>query len=197
MFLVRNLSVLLCLLLLASCSEKKVSSTTESKNIDSVIILPVIKTVNYFSAKTSESKDFSTSDMKDIPTVVYFMFTTCKGPCPIINKQTETLISELNIPVRFVAITVDPETDTESKLLEYSKSFSYKKNSWFFIRTNPDSLRSIAVNNFMVGDIESPMVHSTRYILVDKNAKIRGYYDGLDSKAVDKLKIDLKSIDTK
>lgn len=191
MYLVRNCLILSVLLLISACSKQPLPDST-IKSIDSTQKLPIIKDVGTFTGKTSLNKQFSNNDLKQITSVVYFMFTTCKGPCPIINKQTETLLSEITTPIQFVAITVDPETDTESKLLEYSKTFSFKESSWIFVRTHPDSLRSVAVNNFMVGDMESPMVHSTRYILVDKNSKIRGYYDGLDSKAIEKLKQDLK-----
>jgi protein SCO1/2 len=179
------------LLLFTACI-KTPTPEIDNKSTKTNITIPVIKDVGTFSGVTSTKKQFSNNDLKDIPSVVYFMFTTCKGPCPIINKQTETLLTEIPNPVRFVAITVDPETDTEDKLLEYSKTFTFKDSSWIFVRTHPDSLRSVAVKNFMVGDMESPMVHSTRYILVDKNAKIRGYYDGLDSKAIEKLKQDLQ-----
>lgn len=191
MYLVRNCLLLCVLLLICSCS-KNTTSESLTKSTDTIKSLPIIKDVGSFSGVTSKNKQFSNNDLKQIPSIVYFMFTTCKGPCPIINKQTETLLTEIKTPVQFVAITVDPETDTEDKLLEYSKTFTFKDSSWIFVRTHPDSLRSVAVKNFMVGDMESPMVHSTRYILVDKNAKIRGYYDGLDSKAIEKLKQDLQ-----
>lgn len=191
MYLVHNCLILFILLLLVGCGKQPPPEST-TKQVDTLQTLPIIKDVGTFTGTTSLNKQFSNNDLKQIPSVVYFMFTTCKGPCPIINKQTETLLTEIKTPIQFVAITVDPETDTEAKLLEYSKSFSYKDSSWIFVRTHPDSLRSVAVNNFMVGDMESPMVHSTRYILVDKNSKIRGYYDGLDSKAIEKLKQDLK-----
>jgi len=191
MYLVHN-SLILCLLLLISACSKNPTPEIENNTVESKKTIPVIKDVGTFNGLTSTKKQFTNNDLKDIPSVVYFMFTTCKGPCPIINKQTETLLTEIQTPVRFVAITVDPETDTEEKLLEYSKTFTFKDSSWIFVRTHPDSLRTVAVKNFMVGDMESPMVHSTRYILVDKNAKIRGYYDGLDSKAIEKLKQDLQ-----
>lgn len=184
--------MILCLLLLISACSKNPTPEIENNTVESKKTIPVIKDVGTFNGLTSTKKQFTNNDLKDIPSVVYFMFTTCKGPCPIINKQTETLLTEIQTPVRFVAITVDPETDTEEKLLEYSKTFTFKDSSWIFVRTHPDSLRTVAVKNFMVGDMESPMVHSTRYILVDKNAKIRGYYDGLDSKAIEKLKQDLQ-----
>lgn len=191
MYLAHKFLILGLSFFIFACSK---TSTPEKENntLESIKTIPVIKDVGAFSGLTSTKKQFSNNDLKDIPSVVYFMFTTCKGPCPIINKQTETLLTEIPIPVRFVAITVDPETDTEEKLLEYSKTFTFKDSSWIFVRTHPDSLRSVAVKNFMVGDMESPMVHSTRFILVDKNAKIRGYYDGLDSKAIEKLKQDLQ-----
>lgn len=193
MFLVRN-CIFLCVVLVISACSKNPTPEIAKKTNETSTMLPFIKDVGTFSGVTSTNKNFSNNDLKGIPSIVYFMFTTCKGPCPIINKQTETLLKEITKQVRFVAITVDPETDTEEKLLEFSKTFSYKDSSWIFVRTHPDSLRSVAVKNFMVGDMESPMVHSTRYILVDKNSKIRGYYDGLDSKAIEKLKQDVQQL---
>lgn len=192
MYLVRNCFFLFIVIVIASCAKKREEGNPQV--IDSKMELPIIKDVGKFTGTTSDNKPFSNENLKGIPSIVYFMFTTCKGPCPIINKQTESLVSEFKNKVQFVAITVDPETDTPEQLLEYSKTFSYNKGSWFFVQTIPDSLRSIAVNNFMVGDMESPMVHSTRYILVDKNSKIRGYYDGLDSKAIEKMKKDLLTL---
>ncbi len=40
-----------------------------------------------------------------------------------------------------------------------------------------------------------PIVHSTRFVLVDAQGAIRGYYDSLDEDSIKKLKRDLEALE--
>ena len=46
----------------------------------------------------------------------------------------------------------------------------------------------------MLGDVDGSLEHSSRFILVDQQSRIRGFYDSSDAEAVQKLMTDLRAV---
>ena len=44
------------------------------------------------------------------------------------------------------------------------------------------------------GSADEPIIHSNRFVLVDRQARIRGYYDGTDAESVKLLLRDIKKL---
>jgi protein SCO1/2 len=121
---------------------------------------------------------FGRDDLKGKVSVVEFFFTSCRGPCPIMNRTYAELYREYeHAPrVQLVSITVDPEVDSLPTLREYALRFNVTDDRWVFIRDEMDSVVWLAESGFSVsGDL--PGMHSTKFILVDQQGMIRGYYD--------------------
>jgi protein SCO1/2 len=125
-----------------------------------------------------------------------FIFTTCRGPCPIIS----TRMSELQKPlektdVRLVSFSVDPETDTPPVLRAYADKLRKEPFRWDFLTGSKDAIASISRDGFKLAIAEgeepgSGPVHSTRFVLVDRRGTIRGYYDALAADGLTKLLAD-------
>ena len=47
---------------------------------------------------------------------------------------------------------------------------------------------------FKLGDVDDTLQHSTRFVLVDGQARIRGFYDTSDMTSIPKLVADIKSV---
>jgi len=61
---------------------------------------------------------------------------------------------------------------------------------------NRDSIYNYAFNELRIDKFDTipvnpDFVHTTRFVLIDKNFNIRGYYDGTDSSSLDKLSKDI------
>ncbi len=120
--------------------------------------------------------------------VAYFMFTSCPGQCPVMNSkiaELQTVFKDQN--VKFAAFTVDPENDTIERLSKYAGRYGANSVQWSMIRMSLDSVKILAAKGFLLGSPEEPILHSTRFALVDTKGMIRGYFDGMDEKEVVKL----------
>ena len=81
---------------------------------------------------------------------------------------------------RSISITVDPERDGPDAMKDYSKKFDADLSKWFFLTGPKESIKNIMVKGFKIGFEDKPMFHSEKFVLVDKDLKIRGYYSYKD-----------------
>ncbi len=76
----------------------------------------------------------SSDDLKGKPYVVSFFFSTCPSICVQQNQKVQELQREFaGTEVRFVSISVDPETDTPEALREYAARFNADPDKWLFM----------------------------------------------------------------
>ncbi len=126
--------------------------------------------------------------------VADFVFTHCAGPCPAMTARMADLQSRLvDLPdVRLVSFSVDPQRDTPAVLSKYANYYGADAVRWLFLTGDLPQIQRIAVEGFKVGSIDDPVLHSTRFILVDTEGGIRGYYDSAEPDALDRLNGDIR-----
>src|SRR5262249_20240895 len=104
--------------------------------------------------------------------------------------------------VRRVSFTVDPGYDTPQVLARYAETF-HAPPDWLFLTGPEPHLHRLSRDGFKLavdihkgdpGSTQEPILHSTRFVLVDGEGRIRGYYDGEDEEAMAKLRQDLRSL---
>ena len=196
-----NVKILLPLIFsitLFSCNDQKplpvfgnkiaVVNTEEEETVDSIdYTIPDFSFINQDSvvvnAATVENKIF----------VAEFFFTSCPSICPKMQAQMLRVYEKYksNPDLLILAYTIDPARDTVAKLNAYAKKLGIESSKWHLLTGNKDSIYSIA-EKYLVSASEDPdapggHVHSGNFILVDKQRRIRGYYDGTDEKSVTKL----------
>jgi len=126
--------------------------------------------------------------------VADFFFTTCLGICPL---MTESMIrvhkAYLDNPdIMIISHTVDPEHDTPTVLKRYSKNRHIDNNKWNFVTGDKKQIYDLARYSYLVDATQgdsgpNDFVHTENFALVDREGRIRGYYDGTDSLEVSKL----------
>jgi len=159
--------------------------------------LPVLMKAPEFAGLTAEEQPFHSHQLQGKVVVVSFFFTSCTGPCPVMNSRLSVLQAQFaNEPdVRFVSITVDPERDTPERLRAYAQRYGAKPERWIFLRMTPDSVEWLATKGFRVpGSATQPDLHSTRYILLDRQGNVRGYFSALDEQQVQQLEQALRQL---
>ena len=121
--------------------------------------------------------------------VVDFGFTTCAGPCPIMTAQFSELQDRFSDQedFRLLSISVNPEYDTPEVLKRYGDDYGADHSRWTFLTGDREKIRSLAWEGFHVGKEEDPIFHSTYFILVDKEGKIRGYYISSEKNEIERL----------
>lgn len=152
--------------------------------------LPVIAKLSNFQLKDQEGEVFSSKDLEGRVWVSDFIFTRCAGPCPLMTDRMAELQQTFKgkADVSFVTITMDALHDTPDVLEAFGKKHGADFSNWYFLTGDSTSILDIARNIYKVPADKDPEMHTTRFILVDKESNIRGYYDSLDDGAIEKLK---------
>jgi protein SCO1/2 len=132
--------------------------------------------------------------------VADFFFTHCPVVCP---KMTRSLkrVQELYLDrddLLFTSFTVDPERDSAAQLAKYAQKMDITKN-WLLLTGAKKDLYRLARNSFLItatdGDGgEDDFIHSELLILIDKEKRIRGFYNGTLPDEVDQLIIDINRL---
>lgn len=158
--------------------------------------LPIIGKVPHFELIDSQNRNISKSDLIEKVWVADFIFTTCDMACPVMTGNMNLIHQEFraNDAVRVVSISVYPEYDTPEVLTQYASQYGANTNRWHFLTGPEESIKNIIKDGFKIGDYEDIIFHSEKFALVDKKGNIRGYYNGMDTEEMDKLKKDVNSL---
>ena len=136
---------------------------------------------------------------KDKIYVADFFFTTCQTICPImtdhmyeIQKQT---ISDPE--VLLLSHTVTPEIDSVAQLKRYAKKKLVNSSKWNLVTGDKKQIYDLARTSYLAVKTSGDggpydMIHTENFMLIDKKKQIRGFYDGTDPKAIEKLLDDIK-----
>ena len=120
------------------------------------------------------------------PYVVSFFFSTCPSICVQQNQKLKELQEAFKGEgVRFVAISVDPETDTPEVLTEYAARFGADAEQWLFMTGDLTYIRRIGGEIFK--QPVNKQFHTERFVLVDSEGKIEGFYNWPDKPQFKKL----------
>lgn len=163
---------------------------------------PVLEQAPTWQLTNRDGRTISSSDLAGAPYVVDFVFTRCVAICPAMTAQMERVTRDLpeGTEVKLVSISLDPDHDTPEVLEEFAAK-RHAPASWLFLTgTDQKAMFDLSQEGFKLSatlnpeDPVQPIIHSTRFVLVDAEGKIRGYYDSLEPEAMDKLREDLKTL---
>jgi protein SCO1/2 len=159
--------------------------------------LPSYSSIPDFTLTDQNGAQFSSgAQLKGHVWIADFIFTNCTGPCPRMTSQmhhVQTALAGAN-SVRLVSFTVDPARDTPPVLAAYASRFEAQPGTWFFLTGAQDALHQLSRNAFMLGDVDGNLQHSTRFVLVDRDSKIRGFYLTSEEDAIPRLIADAKGL---
>ena len=144
--------------------------------------------------------------LKGKAVVIDFFFTTCPSICPRLSKNMQLLQTSfkkdpkkeasLDTIVQFISMTVNPEHDSFRVLRDYADRFGANHDHWWFLTGNKKDMYAFMRNELGVstgpgdGGAED-FIHTSRFVLLDKDRYIRGYYNGLDDTDVRKCADDI------
>jgi protein SCO1/2 len=150
-----------------------------------------------FTNQYGESVDQSITQDKIY--IADFFFATCQSICPKMSTQLtrlqDSIMSQNDVII--LSHTVNPMHDTVEVLKIYGEKYRAKKGKWHLLTGDRKEIYSLAKNDYLVNALEDNesdegFLHSELFLLVDKQKRVRGLYDGTDSLQVDKLIRDLK-----
>jgi len=128
--------------------------------------------------------------------VLNFFFTSCRSICPMLThnmvKMQQSFMNGGEVRnkidtsiVQFISMSIDPERDSVSVLKNYADRFGVNPDNYWMLTGKKDSIYRFAfeelkVDQFSVEPISPDFIHTSRFVLLDRNMVVRGYYDGLD-----------------
>lgn len=181
--------------------------------------LPLLGQLQPFALTERSKQPFDQSQLQGKVWIADFIFTSCVDECPLMSAEMQKLQSAFadQADLRLVSFTVDPQTDTPERLQEYAAKYKAGA-SWHFLTGSKEDLYKVAIEGFKLPaqDLQqeqaaahqhqdakapahqhadtsgsSPFLHSQKFVLVDQQLRIRGYYDSTDAAALESLQKDL------
>ncbi len=139
-----------------------------------------------FSLVDQDDRVVTTTDLRGRVWIASFIFTRCPSVCPRLTTRMAALVKETADVkgLSFVSISVDPENDTPAVLRVYGERYGADFARWRFLTGDQKTLEATVVQGFKMAlgrDDAGAIVHAERFVLVDGEGRIRGYYDAEDA----------------
>ena len=128
-----------------------------------------------------------------------FFFTTCPDICPKMTENMGYLQNELKnqTDVLLVSFSVTPNIDSVSVLRAYADLKGVDDSKWNLFTGSKKDIYELARKSFLVAKNDGDggkydMIHTENFVLIDKENRIRGFYDGTNEVEMNKLLKDVK-----
>ena len=160
---------------------------------------PAIGTVPDFHFATQDGKTLTRQDLLGKVWVIDFFFTRCPGPCPVMSSRLAEISKELKKAkdVRLVSLSIDPEHDTPAVLNEYAAKVGADPDRWIFLTGPKNQVEEFTTKGMLQAlsnaDPATP-VHSTRFLVIDRQGRIRSARKLDEPELVQKLLMDIGNL---
>ena len=160
--------------------------------------------VPQFSLIERSGKTTTLADLRGTIWIADFIYTTCQDTCPMQTAEMAQLQEQWKdrAGLKLVSFSVDPEKDTTEVLSRYADRYKADSQRWLFLTGPKEEISRLVQEGFRLSDValssdgkkDSVIMHSPRFVLIDKQAEIRGYYDSRDQQALERLKKDVATL---
>lgn len=151
---------------------------------------PVLRKLEDFRLTERDGQPFAMEELRGNIWIANFIFTRCGGMCPVMTTHMSDVQSELKKhekwkDMRLVSISVDPDHDTPEILTAYANQWKADPDQWVFLTGTRDEVWKLTKENFLLpvddapADAADPIIHSPNFVLVDREGRVRGFFDGM------------------
>jgi len=195
----KNCVILLLVLMgFASCEQERLPIFGERQFVNGDTVYHAIAD---FSFVDQDSAEITPATFAGKIYVADFFFTSCRTICPIMKTQMVRVYEAIedDPEVLILSHTIDPEYDTVALLRDFAERLGVKSEKWHFVTGNQDSIFNIAQTSYFataMADKTEPdgFIHSGAFLLIDKQKRIRGKYDGTVEQDVNRLIADIQRL---
>lgn len=162
--------------------------------------------ITNFSLTNQQGKTVTLDSLKGKIIVADLFFTHCPTICPPMTMNMKRLQESIhngqrvgdktNKKIHFLSFSIDPDRDSVERLKYWADRFQINPEKWWLLTGSKKTIYDIALNDMKIGaqdgqGIDTNFIHSDKFILIDSNRQVRGFYDGLDSASLAKLSADI------
>ena len=171
----------------------RIFKASERRDIEETVPLG---NVPEFRFTTQEGKPLTRADLLGKVWIVDFFFTRCPGPCPVMTSRMAEVSRALNKTkdVRLVSVSIDPTHDTPEVLAQYASRLNADPGRWIFL-TGPqkeiEDFTQRGMLQVLSKDPNNVPTHSTRFLVIDREGRIRKSRNLDEPELVQKLFMDI------
>tara|TARA_B110000093_G_C12834720_1_gene352639 strand:+ start:58 stop:735 length:678 start_codon:yes stop_codon:yes gene_type:complete len=155
-----------------------------------------------FSLINQNGENISEKNYQNKIYIADFFFTTCPTICPIMTDNMVYLQKKLlkNKNILLVSFSVTPEVDNVEVLKNYAIEKGVLDSKWNLLTGNKKMIYELARKSYLVAKNDGDggkydMIHTENFILIDKEKRIRGFYDGTNNEEMNKLLSDIQILE--
>ena len=158
-----------------------------------------VYSIAYSGFTSQNGESVSNETIKDKIIVANFFFTRCPSICPPMRTELIQVAKQFltDDAVLLISHSIDPKNDTTEILKNYSNATAIPSSKWLFVNSSEENTKDLAaqfMTNFKPNEDGTDFYHSSYVALVDKNQKIRGFYNILIPEEVTRLTIDIQKL---
>ncbi len=170
----------------------------------SMVTADLVDTTVQYIRKYHKVKDFklvnqngdtiTQKNYKDKIYVADFFFTTCQSICIDMAKSMQTLQNEFedDKDILLLSHSVTPEIDDVAQLKKYALEKGVIDSKWNLVTGDKKQIYNLARKEYLASKTEGnggkyDLVHTENFVLVDKEKRIRGFYDGTNPEEIEQL----------
>lgn len=155
-------------------------------------------TIADFKLINQNGDTITQNDYRDKIYIADFFFTTCPSICPVMTDNMVKIQQHIlnDDEVMLLSHSVTPDIDSVAQLKKYSLEKGVNDKKWNLVTGDKKHIYELARKSYLAVKDDGDggpydMIHTENFILVDKERRIRGFYDGTDSEEMEKLLSDL------
>lgn len=148
------------------------------------------------------NQEGDTISNKNIDGKIYianFFFTTCRGICPKMTRNMNLLQEAFkqDTNIVFLSHSVTPDTDSVNVLKKYAIENNVNSKQWHLLTGTKKDIYDLAKRQYFAGDTVgyyqtgNEFLHTENFILLDKQQRIRGVYNGTLLVEIERIKEDI------
>lgn len=192
------------IILLTGCKEEKLpifgQREVNTREVDGKQVTDTVyHTIAPFQFTDQDNQPITNETFKGKVYVADFFFTSCRTICPIMKTQMLRVYQKIqdDPDVLILSHTIDPEYDTVNLLHDFAKRLDVKTEKWHFATGQPkEYVFNLAQTSYFATAMEDKaepdgFIHSGAFLLIDRQGRIRGKYDGTKEEEVNRLMIDI------
>ncbi len=139
-----------------------------------------------FRLRNQANDTIGRADIRGKICVANFFFVRCSGICPGMQSNLQEVQQAFrdDDEILLLSHSVTPELDSVPILRNYARANNVIRNKWHLLTGSKEEMYSLARDSYFAdfaapgGDFNAAFLHSENFILLDKEGRIRGVYNG-------------------
>ena len=154
-----------------------------------------------FSLINQNGETVTEKDYENKIYVADFFFTTCPSICPKMTENMGLVQKAIkdDSQIQLVSFSVTPKIDSVAQLKRYAIEKGVLDSKWNLLTGDKKMIYNLARKSFLAAKNHGDggpqdMIHTENFVLVDPDKRIRGFYDGTNTLAMETLLLDIKTL---